>query len=77
MPLNRRILLITLGLVVALGGGHAQAAAAALKNAGVPVEMHLHAQGGHAFALRPNALPITRWPQLVDQWLGTIGMMRK
>ena len=26
----------------------------ALKNAGAPVEMHLYAQGGHAFGLRPS-----------------------
>ena len=49
----------------------------ALKDAGVPVEMHLYAQGGHAFGLRSTNLPITKWPQLVDEWLGTIGMMRK
>lgn len=42
-----------------------------LKNAGVPVEMHLYAQGGHAFGLRPVQLPITRWPQLVETWLRT------
>jgi acetyl esterase/lipase len=47
----------------------------ALKNAGVPVEMHLYAQGGHAFGLRPTKLPITGWPQLVETWLGTIGMI--
>ena len=46
----------------------------ALKNAGVPVEMHLFPQGGHAFGLRPTKFPITRWPQLVETWLGTIGM---
>jgi acetyl esterase/lipase/phage tail protein X len=46
----------------------------ALKNAGVPVEMHLYAQGKHAFGLRRTALPITRWPQLVERWLQTIGM---
>ena len=46
----------------------------ALKNAGVSVEMHLYAHGGHAFGLRRTALPITRWPQLVETWLGTIGM---
>ena len=46
----------------------------ALKNAGVPVEMHLYAQGGHAFGLRPTKFPITRWPQLVETWLATIGM---
>jgi acetyl esterase/lipase len=46
----------------------------ALKNAGVPVEMHLYAHGGHAFGLRHTKFPITGWPQLVETWLGTIGM---
>lgn len=49
----------------------------ALKDAGVPVEMHLFAQGGHAFGLRRTKLPITGWPQLVDTWLATIGMIPK
>jgi len=47
----------------------------ALKNAGVPVEMHLYAQGGHAFGLRRTKLPVTRWPELVETWLGTLGMI--
>jgi acetyl esterase/lipase len=47
----------------------------ALKKAGVPVEMHLYAQGGHAFGLRRTKLPVTGWPQLVETWLGTIGMI--
>jgi acetyl esterase/lipase len=47
----------------------------ALKNAGVPVEMHLYAQGGHAFGLRRTKFPITGWPQLVETWLGTLGMI--
>jgi len=47
----------------------------ALKNAGVPVERHLYAQGGHAFGLRRTKVPITGWPQLVETWLGTIGMI--
>jgi acetyl esterase/lipase len=46
----------------------------ALKNAKVPVEMHLYAQGGHAFGLRPTNLPATHWPDLVNTWLTTIGM---
>ncbi|HVB36220.1 MAG TPA: alpha/beta hydrolase [Candidatus Acidoferrales bacterium] len=49
----------------------------ALKNAGVPVEMHLYAHGGHAFGLRRTKLPITGWPPLVETWLGTIGMIPK
>lgn len=49
----------------------------ALKNAKVPVEMHLYAQGGHAFGLRRTEHPITAWPQLVETWLATIGMIAK
>jgi acetyl esterase/lipase len=47
---------------------------AALKKAGVHVEMHLYAQGGHAFGLRRTKFPVTAWPQLVETWLRTIGM---
>lgn len=47
---------------------------AALKKAGAPVEMHLYAEGGHAFGLRRTSLPITDWPRLVEAWLHTIGM---
>jgi acetyl esterase/lipase len=49
----------------------------ALKNAGVPVEMHLYAEGKHAFGLRPTKFPITRWPELVEAWLRTIGITTK
>ena len=47
----------------------------ALKRAGVPAEMHLYARGGHAFGLRPTKLPITHWPELMETWLRTIGML--
>jgi len=47
----------------------------ALKDAGVPVEMHLYAQGGHAFGLRRTKFPMTAWPLLVETWLGTIWMI--
>jgi acetyl esterase/lipase len=46
-----------------------------LKKAGVPVEMHLYAHGGHAFGLRRTKFPITEWPQLVQKWLATIKMI--
>jgi acetyl esterase/lipase len=49
----------------------------ALKDAGVPVEMHLYAHGGHAFGLRRTKFPITDWPELVERWLVTIGMTPK
>jgi acetyl esterase/lipase len=47
----------------------------ALRKAGVPAEIHLFVKGGHAFGLRPAALPIMRWPQLVEEWLTTIAMI--
>lgn len=48
-----------------------------LKAANVPVELHAYAQGGHAFGLRPSKLPVSGWPQLVEKWRGTIGMISK
>jgi acetyl esterase/lipase len=48
---------------------------AALRKAGVPVEMHLYEKGGHAFGLRRTSFPITGWPQLAEQWLRQIGMI--
>lgn len=47
----------------------------ALKDDSVPTEMHLYTNGGHAFGLRRTKDPITEWPQLVEKWLRTIGML--
>jgi acetyl esterase/lipase len=47
----------------------------ALKNAGVPAELHTYAQGGHGYGLRPTALPVTHWPQLAATWLHTMGVL--
>ena len=46
-----------------------------LKNAGVPAELHIYAQGGHGYGLRRSALPVTTWPQAVEVWLGTIKVL--
>ncbi|HTD90191.1 MAG TPA: alpha/beta hydrolase [Burkholderiales bacterium] len=54
---------------------HSLAYYVALKKVGVPTEMHLYAQGGHAFGLRASKFPITQWPRLVETWLGTIGVV--
>ena len=47
----------------------------ALKNAKVPAELHVYAQGGHGYGLRRTALPVTTWPQAVETWLHTIGVL--
>lgn len=48
----------------------------ALKNAKVPAEMHIYANGGHGYGLRRRPdLPVTAWPKLVETWLQTINMI--
>lgn len=46
-----------------------------LKDAKVPAEMHIYAQGGHGYGLRRTELPVTRWPELVETWLHTIHIL--
>lgn len=48
---------------------------AALWKAHVPAEMHLYANGGHAFGFRRTELPITSWPVQGEVWLRTIGII--
>jgi acetyl esterase/lipase len=47
----------------------------ALKNATVPVEMHLYAEGRHGYGLRRTGLPVADWPRLAETWLHTIKML--
>jgi acetyl esterase/lipase len=47
----------------------------ALKNAKVPAELHIYAQGGHGYGLRHSPLPVTTWPQSVETWLRTIQIL--
>jgi acetyl esterase/lipase len=47
----------------------------ALKNAKVPAELHVYAQGGHGYGLRRTELPVTTWPQSVETWLRTIKVL--
>lgn len=48
---------------------------AALKAAGVPVEMHLFERGGHGFGLRGAAqLPAAAWPDLWHAWAAGHGL---
>jgi acetyl esterase/lipase len=47
----------------------------ALKNAKVPAELHIYAQGGHGYGLRRTALPVTTWPQTAEIWLHTIHIL--
>ena len=46
-----------------------------LKNAKVPAELHIYADGGHGYGLRRTELPVTAWPLLVEKWLHTIKVL--
>lgn len=50
---------------------------AALRKAGVPAEMHVFVNGGHAFGLRATDAPITHWTGLVERWLESAGVLSK
>lgn len=47
----------------------------ALRQAGVPVEVHLFEEGGHGFGIRLiEGRPAAVWPDLVRAWLGRRGL---
>lgn len=42
----------------------------ALREAGVPAELHIYAEGGHGFGLRgATGNPVAAWPTLVRRWI--------
>ncbi len=41
----------------------------ALRNAGVPAEMHVYAQGSHGNSLDPQFGPTADWPKRCEEWL--------
>lgn len=47
----------------------------ALKDLKVPAELHVFAQGGHGYGLRPTDQPVTHWSALVTTWLHTIHIL--
>jgi acetyl esterase/lipase len=47
----------------------------ALKQLKVPAELHVYAEGGHGYGLRPTELPVTHCPALVETWLRTIHVL--
>jgi acetyl esterase/lipase len=46
----------------------------ALKKQRIPAEMHLYANGGHGYGLRPGRLPVTSWDDDAARWMQTIGV---
>ncbi len=48
---------------------------AALDAAGVAVEAHLFAKGGHGYGLRETGRPVSQWPQLCEAWMRDMGFL--
>ena len=46
-----------------------------LRDAGVSVELHVYAAGGHGFGMRDRPLPITSWPTRFREWLADRGFL--
>ena len=44
--------------------------------AGLPAELHLYEKGGHGFGFRPQRLPVDRWPDAFQAWLGAHGYLK-
>jgi acetyl esterase/lipase len=49
----------------------------ALKEAGVPAELHIYGEGGHGFGMRPGTAPHNSWPQRCEDWLVQRGVLIK
>ena len=47
-----------------------------LKQAKVPVEMHIYGSGGHGFGIRPGEAAVNHWPERLTDWLHDIGMTK-
>ena len=41
----------------------------ALKRAGVSAELHIYESGGHGYGLRPTDLPVSGWPERMEEWM--------
>lgn len=49
----------------------------ALVSQKVPVEMHIFADGEHGTGLGGADPSLSRWPELLQEWLGRQGYLRK
>ncbi|MDR1335972.1 MAG: alpha/beta hydrolase [Tannerella sp.] len=47
----------------------------ALKEAGVPVWMHLYHRGGHGYGLRDTGAVVNSWPDRAEDWFREIGII--
>jgi acetyl esterase/lipase len=49
----------------------------ALKKGGASAELHIYESGGHGYGLRPTDLPVTRWPQRMQEWMQRLELLER
>lgn len=47
----------------------------AMKEAGVPAELHVYSVGGHGYGLRPSENPVVTWPARCEDWMRRSGLL--
>ena len=47
----------------------------ALKKANVSAEFHIYESGGHGYGLRATELPVTSWPDRMEEWMKRLGFL--
>lgn len=47
----------------------------ALKKAKVSAEFHIYESGGHGYGLRATELPVTSWPDRMEEWMQRLGFL--
>jgi acetyl esterase/lipase len=47
----------------------------ALKKAKVSAEFHIYESGGHGYGLRATELPVTSWPNRMEEWMQRLGFL--
>ena len=49
----------------------------ALKKAGVSAELHIYESGGHGYGLRKTELPVTSWPDRMEDWMRRLKLLER
>jgi acetyl esterase/lipase len=49
----------------------------ALKQSGVPFELHVYPKGGHGYGLRRTDNPVTAWPDRATDWMRSRGLLAR
>jgi acetyl esterase/lipase len=49
----------------------------ALNKAGVSAELHIYESGGHGYGLRRTELPVTTWPDRMEDWMRKLGFLER